>query len=44
MVVVKEDPKNQRMDKVELMLMVAKLRIMAGPEAGVPEAQRNKEC
>ncbi len=44
MAVVREDLKKQRMDKVELMFMVAKLRIMAGPEAGVPEAQRIKGC
>ncbi len=44
MVVVREDPKKQRRDKVELMLMGTKVRIMAEPEAGVPEAQRIKGC
>jgi hypothetical protein len=44
MVMVREDPKMQQRDKVELMLMGAKVRIMAGPEAGVPEAQRIKGC
>jgi hypothetical protein len=31
MVVVREDPKMQQMDKVELLLMGAKVRMMAGP-------------
>jgi hypothetical protein len=44
MVVVREDLKKQRMDKVELMLMGTKVRITAGPEAGVPEAQHIKGC
>jgi hypothetical protein len=44
MVVVREDPKKQQRDTVELMLMGVKVRIMAGPEAGVPEAQRIKGC
>ncbi len=44
MVVVREDLKKQQRKKVELMLMGAKVRIMAGPEAGVPEAQCIKGC
>jgi hypothetical protein len=44
MMVVREDPKKQQKDKVELMLMGAKVRIMAGPEAGIPEAQCIKGC
>ena len=44
MVVVREDLKKQQMNKVEVMLMGAKVRIMAGPEASVPEAQRIKGC
>jgi hypothetical protein len=40
MVVVREDLKKQQRDKNELMLMGAKVRIMAGSKAGVPEAQR----